>query len=122
MSGKEQYIHDIKYIFPLRDNKVKKFIRQFSESIEESANETMAYDDYVEQFGSPNEVVASFYHESDSDYLYHQMNLKKVVYFSLGTLAVLLILIGTKFQDMKWDYKVYYNDNIIPHIYINQEE
>ena len=49
MSGKQQYIHDIKYIFPLRDKKVKKFIRQFSESIEESANETMSYEDYVEE-------------------------------------------------------------------------
>lgn len=122
MSGKEQYIHDIKYIFPLRDKKVKKFIRQFSESIEESANETMSYEDYVEQFGSPNEVVASFYHESDSDYLYHQMNRKIVVYLLLGVLAISLILIGAQFQNMKWDYQVYYNDNIIPHIYIDRED
>ena len=67
MNSKEQYIRDIKYIFPLRDKKVKRFIRQFSKSVEESANGTMTYEDYVNQFGSPNEVVASFYYESNYD-------------------------------------------------------
>lgn len=121
MNFKEQYIRDIKYIFPLRDKKVKRFIRRFSKSVEESANGTMTYEDYVNQFGSPNEVVASFYYESNYDYLYKQMNRKKVMALSFGIMAILLILIGAKFQDMKWDYQVYYNDNIVPHIYIDQE-
>ena len=49
------------------------------------------------------------------------MNRKKVLALSFGIMAILLILIGAKFQDMKWDYQVYYNDNIVPHIYIDQE-
>ena len=50
------------------------------------------------------------------------MNRKIVVYLLLGVLAISLILIGAQFQNMKWDYQVYYNDNIIPHIYVDRED
>lgn len=116
-SVKEQYIQDVKCIFPIRDRKVKQFIKRISESIDETSNDNMTYQDYVSQFGSPNEIVSTFYSEVEEDYLYKQMNRRRLFQICFSAMIIVLLLTAAVFHDKRIGYEQYYEENIVEHIY-----
>lgn len=88
MKDKNRYYKDIKKMFPVNGKKEKIYLKKIKEQIDEY--DKASYEDLENQFGSPIEIVKSYYDTIDSQYLLKRINIKRIV--SITCVFVLTIV------------------------------
>lgn len=93
----KKFFKEINQIFPMHRKKEKDYLKQLNHLIENytSDKEKPTYDDYVEEFGSPVDIAASYYQTLDTQELIKALNRKfimKIISISV-TLVCLFLLI-----------------------------
>lgn len=88
MKDNKKYYKDVENLFPIHSKKERKYLHLMKEQIEEYENDS--YEELVEQFGTPIEVVKSYYDTIESSYLLKRMAIKRIV--NLTCVFVLIIV------------------------------
>lgn len=87
----QKYINDIKNLFPIYSQEEKNFFTRLKSTIDKESNcSNLSYQDCIERFGNPKDIIFDFYSEMDSEYLIKRMN---KVYFIKRFLCIITLLI-----------------------------
>ena len=94
MNQKNKYIKDCKKIFPFYGKKEKAFLDKLTSTIETStsSNPEVTYDLLVEQFGSPKEIMISYFQNCNDEYVIKQSNIKQTIQKASIYLVTVLII------------------------------
>lgn len=85
MTVNKRYYRDVKKLFPIYAKKERFYLKQLKEQINEYDDAT--YDELVNNFGDPIEIVKSYYETVNSRYLLKRINLKRII-----TMTCILVL------------------------------
>ena len=101
MKANKKYIKDIKTIFPFHGKREKKFLKNLSTQINEYYYEQCTYTELQNEFGTPIEILKSYYDSIDSEYLLDKMHNKTIInaYIS-GTMFILFVISAIFFIDL----------------------
>lgn len=92
-SAMKQYIKDVRTVLPCYGKQERAFIKylkqQLTDHIEE--NPSITYDDLIQKFGHPANLIADYYQSSDEDLLVHRLKIRKYFY-SVIIACVLAVL------------------------------
>ena len=97
MTANKKYYRDVKKLFPVYLKKEKLYLKQLKEQIDEY--EDTSYEELVDIFGYPIDIVKAYYDTINSNYLLKRMNLKRFV-----TMTCILVLTLTT---LYFGYKAY---------------
>ena len=77
----KRYLKEIKNLLPVYGRKEKAFVMMIKTSILETygTESTVGYDMICSEFGSPKEIVISYFAEVDDDELYKRVRFSRVV-------------------------------------------
>lgn len=89
-----RYLKKCKKVFPFFKKSEKFFYEKFKESVnlQFEENNNITYQELVEKFGTPKEIMISYIHHCDDDYIIYQMNLKKYIRNLFICLSLILII------------------------------
>lgn len=109
-----KYLRNCKRLFPVYGSCERQYLKRLKSHIQEYLTEhtDYSYDDLVTQFGSPTEVVASYYDSVDENRLLRRINFMEYFrIFSVILIALLIIFLLYKSYVL---YQInWYNHNII---------
>ena len=91
----QQYLSDVKSLFPIMGKPEKKYLSKLREPLEDYCREEQAstMEEIYDNFGQPDEVVNNYLRSADTAYLIKRIRLSKWV--KRGIIVLLLIaLIG----------------------------
>ena len=93
----KKYYQQIHRCFPLFGKEEKRFLQYFKESLQynEKKHPELTYQQYIEYFGSPEEVVSAFYEHIESEYIISHMKIRKFLKYGILTLICITIIFGT---------------------------
>ena len=88
-----KYLKNCKRLFPIYGSYERQFLKKLKNQIVNymEENKEASYQDIVEQFGTPTEVVISYYDNVDEEALLRKTNLEKHVRVFLAVLILLVI-------------------------------
>ena len=112
-SDVKKYINSIKMLFPILRKEERLFLKSFSETIiKEANNEFFSYQDCIDKFGTPHEVLSSYYEEIDTNILINKVknqHMLKQFFYSL-IIAIIIIsfvactLLHKSYNDVKQNH------------------
>lgn len=84
MKSTEKFKKEIKAIFPIRGRVEKDFLNKVFHSIDEYDEQfpNNSYQEIIENFGEPKEIVMSYYLNVEGDYILKKMKLRKFISWS----------------------------------------
>lgn len=126
MNSSELYYEELKRLVPLKDKQIKEFLKEIYSEIkeyEQSSND-VTYDMIVEKFGTPEEIITSYFGENPSSLI---ANLKRSLHIKIAVIAFVsaicllsLLAGGYEMYSLNEEYKqviehqpVYYEEYII---------
>lgn len=77
MTANKRYYRNVKKLFPVYLKKEKLYLKQLKEQINEY--EDTSYEELIDIFGEPIDIVKAYYDTINSQYLLKRMNLKRIV-------------------------------------------
>ena len=91
----KQYLKEIKNLLPVYGRKEKAFVMMIKTSILETygTESTVGYDMICSEFGSPKEIVISYFAEVDDDELYKRVRFSKMI--KIAAIFIVLIVAAT---------------------------
>lgn len=91
----KRYLKEIKNLLPVYGKKEKAFVMMIKTSILETygTESTVGYDMICSEFGSPKEIVISYFAEVDDDELYKRVRFSRVV--KIAAVCIVLIVAAT---------------------------
>lgn len=113
----KKYLRNCRRLFPIYGKYERRFMNRLKEQIQEhiDSSSNLNYEELVEQFGSPKDVVVEYYNSVDDDYLLKKTNLVKQIKRVLFViLTVVLIYFAVNFVLLYKSYKDV-QDSIIIH-------
>lgn len=93
----KKYLKDVQSLFPTNTKDNRKYYKRFKESVIKETNGTdMTYDDCVNIFGTPKEVMLSYYNDLDSEIIINSFKkqhlFKKLFYLCTATVITILLI------------------------------
>lgn len=100
----QQYIKNIKSLFPIMGKEEKKYIKQLSVEVEDcSDNENLQnLDELYEKFGNPNDVVNNYFRLFDIDKLIKRIRISKWIKCGISIFLVIALM-----ASLLWGYIIY---------------
>ena len=93
MTTNKKYYKNVKRLFPIHLKKERLYLQQLKEQIDEYEN--CSYDELVETFGEPIDIVKSYYDTINSRYLLLRMNIKRIITITcISALAISVLYFG----------------------------
>ena len=91
----KRYLKEIKNLLPVYGRKEKSFVMMIKTSILETygTESTVGYDMICSEFGSPKEIVISYFAEVDDDELYKRVRFSKMI--KIAAIFIVLIVAAT---------------------------
>lgn len=91
----KRYLKEIKNLLPVYGRKEKAFVMMIKTSILETygTESTVGYDMICSEFGSPKEIVISYFAEVNDDELYKRMRFSKMI--KIAAIFIVLIVAAT---------------------------
>ena len=91
----KRYLKGIKNLLPVYGRKEKAFVMMIKTSILETygTESTVGYDMICSEFGSPKEIVISYYAEVDDDELYKRVRFSMMI--KIAAIFIVLIVAAT---------------------------
>ena len=94
-SAIKQYTKDVKTVLPCYGKQEKDFMKYLNQQLTDYMEQKsfITYNDLVDEFGYPANVIADYYQSSDEDTLIHKLKIRKYFYSVIiaGILAVLFV-------------------------------
>ena len=118
----QQYIKNIKSLFPIMGKSEKKYLQQLSVEIEDclECKEIQQIEELYEKFGSPNDIVHNYFRVLDTDTIMKRVRINQwikrcMVIFLLISLFVSVIWGYTTYQTYRifCEEQVFFEDTII---------
>lgn len=111
-----KYLKNCRRLFPIYGKCERQFIKKLKERIQEFSIDfpDFSYEELIENFGSPKEIVLSYYDSIEDDYLLKKTNMAK--YLKRGftiILALAFIYFSTHFILLYKSYQDLQNSIII---------
>lgn len=121
-----KYLYECKILLPLHRKEEKTFLKRLKENINEYSmeKENITYEDIIDRFGKPTEVVNSYIADLDSEDIIKNLNKRRVfkLFMLVITGIVLIASISVSIykvnqynkliEEIKDDQPVYYKDTI----------
>lgn len=88
-----QYLKNCRRLFPVYGKYERQFIKKLKERIQEFSIDfpDFSYEELIENFGSPKEIVLSYYDSVEDDYLLKKTNLaNNIRIFLIGVFIVII--------------------------------
>ena len=91
----KRYLKEIRDLLPVYGRKEKAFVMMIKTSILETygTESTVGYDMICSEFGSPKEIVISYFAEVDDDELYKRVRFSKMI--KIAAIFIVLIVAAT---------------------------
>lgn len=91
----KRYLKEINNLLPVYGRKEKAFVMMIKTSILETygTESTVGYDMICSEFGSPKEIVISYFAEVDDDELYKRVRFSKMI--KIAAIFIVLIVAAT---------------------------
>jgi uncharacterized membrane protein len=101
------YFNQIKSLLPIFGKEEKKFFAYFREEVDEflAANPECDFEQLVEYFGKPNEIVSEYIGNADLKYLTNRIRIAK--HMKLFIAIVLILAVVATLTAFALDYKLY---------------
>lgn len=122
----EKYLKNCKKLFPIYGKDERQYIERLESHIREyqTEHENCTYEDLVTQFGSPTEVVSSYYRSTNYHDLLKKVNfVRRTRIFIVIIISAVIIFLGYKSYELYQDYlrakdesTIYVEDVIIEYI------
>ncbi len=105
-----KYLKDVKSLFPVFQKEEKAFFEKFMQTIKkETGQSSFTYQDCVEKFGFPKEIIINYYEEMNSDNLlkrvYNQHMFRKMFYVLCIAIVIIslitCVLLYKSYQEVK---------------------
>lgn len=112
----KKYLKNCRHLFPVYGNYERQYMKHLKKQILEYQSEakTCSYNDLVSQFGSPVEIVTSYYDSIDEKYLLKRTNLIKLLrIFLIWLIGIIIIFFSYKSYILYQAYKDAKNTIII---------
>lgn len=92
----KRYYKILQQLFPTLNNQEKKFLEQFKQRLQqyEINHPDDLYDDYLEHFGDPVDIVSAYYEHIESEYIIKHMKSRTIVKRVLCTLLTIVIIMA----------------------------
>lgn len=89
----KRYLKEIKKLLPVYGRKEKAFVMMIKTSILETygTESTICYDMICSEFGSPKEIVMSYFAEVDDDELYKRIRFSRAVKIAAVCIVVIVV-------------------------------
>lgn len=103
----EKYLKNCKRLFPVYGKHERQYLKRLKSHIQEyqSENENCTYDDLAEQFGSPTEIVSSYYRSTDNNDLLKKVNFVRYVrILMVVVISAIILFLGYKSYALYQDY------------------
>ncbi len=122
----EKYLKNCKKLFPIYGKDERQYIERLESHIREyqTEHENCTYEDLVTQFGSPTEVVSSYYRSTNYHDLLKKVNfVRRTRIFIVIIISAVIMFLGYKSYELYQDYlrakdesTIYVEDVIIEYI------
>lgn len=92
-----KYIRRCKQLFPVYGKYERQFLKRLQQEVNEhiTQNPNLTYEELVNQFGSPKDIVVGYYDTIDDAYLLKKLNFVKTIRrFSLVIVMLVVLFIG----------------------------
>ena len=119
MAVARKYIRQCRRLFPVYGKLERTFLKRLKVQVDEHLElfPSSSYEELLEQFGTPREVVLEYYNTIDDDYLLRKTNLVKHVRCFLGIIVTLIVIffvyrsymVYQSFQEIK-DSRIIYEE------------
>lgn len=88
----KEYVNKVKMLFPVMGNSERQYLKNLKNSVEDCCEnkEPDSMDLLYQEFGTPEDVVNSYFNSSDTDYIISRI---KRTRFIKGVLGVILLII-----------------------------
>ena len=98
------YYSEICKLFPIHRKKEKQYLAELKDLINEFCEDDSqsSYDDYVNEFGTPIDIVTSYYQTLETKDLVKEANKKKIIKITCTIVIVLCFIL------ICWRYYFYY--------------
>ncbi len=103
----KKYLKICKRLFPVYGRHERQYIKRLEHHIQEYLleHDSCTYDDLATQFGSPTEVVSSYYRSTDNDTLIKKLNFVRYVrLFMVIVVGTVFLFLGYKSYALYQDY------------------
>ena len=103
----EKYLKNCKRLFPVYGKQARQYLKRLKSHIQEyqSENGNCTYDDLAEQFGTPTEVISSYYRSTDYNDLLKKVNFVRYVrILMVVVISAVIIFLGCKSYTLYQDY------------------
>lgn len=122
----EKYLKNCKKLFPIYGKDERQYIERLENHIREyqTEHENCTYEDLVTQFGSPTEVVSSYYRSTNYHDLLKKINfVRRTRIFIVTIISAVIMFLGYKSYELYQEYlrakdesTIYVEDVIIEYI------
>lgn len=109
----QKYYHQIDKTFPLHNSHEKEFLKLLKNRLYEYENQkpNASYEDYINHFGLPEDIIIFFYQHYDHHYVITHMKSRKIIKYCSLIIVPLIVLaliymIFITYQHYQ-DYKLY---------------
>lgn len=77
----KKYYNQVQHLFPILSKQEKRFLLFFSEHLNnyELTHLNPQYDDFIEYFGTPEDIISAYYEHIDSQHIINHMKLKVII-------------------------------------------
>lgn len=76
------YYKDISTLLPIRGSNEKRYLNDFKKTLNEFSDEmpNASYEDIINEFGEPKDVVISYLNNCNEDYLINKLKIRSIVF------------------------------------------
>ena len=115
MNNIKKYIKNICTIMPMHTKKEKFYLNELKKHLNEYLDDhpQCSYDDIVQQFGEPKDIVVEYIQNSDENDLIKRMKLKSILQKFLIFISVICTILAIWFGVLWYDYMQNEKDSII---------
>lgn len=124
MKESKRYFNEIKKSIPLESKRTRDFLKSLEYQIDEfqSDNPNCTYNDLILEFGFPEDIIASYFKESQSNELIRNLKIRKYIkYITLSIIAVVIAL-GAWKAYLIYDDAIKSSNSRITHIETTEPE
>lgn len=106
MNNIKKYIKNIWTIMPMHTKKEKIYISELKKHLNEYVDDhpQCSYDDIVQQFGDPKDIVVDYIQNSNENELIKRMKLKSIIQKSLIFFSVICTILAIWIGILWYDY------------------
>jgi len=119
----KKYLRDCKNLFPIYGERERKFMNRLAESLIDYENQEsdITYEQIVQRYGLPTNVIVAYYEEEGNEYLIKKINvislLKKcllvIIIFLLIFLCYRSYILQLEYNEIKNANNGYFEEEII---------